>query len=171
MKNTLLLVSAVSMLACVDTGKETGEDTGTAPIEYVQPTPSVTWGDSSVSLDIADAETGAAYNWGIAENTGGCLESEWGCWTGEDCHRGFDLSDGGNYLYCHPVTGSSASLAYGAAPDAVTEGSSTVFGDATFSTVTTHILDNTVSAEAGSCWVWGADTSHYANYSKTCNEM
>jgi hypothetical protein len=178
MKNTLLLVSAVAMLACVDTGKETGEtETGTPEvIEYVEPTPTVAWGEAGVSMEIADAEEGAAYTWGIVENFGECKTLEeageiGACWTGEDCHRGYALNDGGQYLYCHPISGSSIELSYGAAPDAVQEGTTTVFGDATFSTVTTHILDNTVSQEAGSCWVWGADPTYYDGYAKTCNAM
>ena len=171
MKNILILGSAVALLACVDTGKETGEDSATpAPVEYVPPTPTVTWGETSVSLSIANPEEGAAYTLGIAEVTGGCEETS-ACWTGEDCHRGYALSDGGNLLYCHPVTGASLELAYGAATDAVSEGSTTVFGDASFSANVTYIMDNTVSPEDGSCWIWGADNTYYANYGKACTEM
>ena len=169
--NKLAIFSLVTAVACIpiEEVKETGED---ELIDEATPlSASVSWGDSSVDLSISDAEDGASYNWGVAENTGACLTSEYGCWTGEDCYMGYDLTSGGNYTYCHPVSATGGSLAYGASPDAVAEGMSTVFTDSAFSTVTTHILDNAASTEADSCWVWGADTSYYNGYDKSCVEM
>jgi len=169
--NVIAIFSMVAAVGCIpiEEVKETGEE---ELIDEVDPmSASVSWGDSSVSLSITNGDSAASYNWGIAENSGGCLSSEWGCWTGEDCHMGFDLTSGGNYSYCHPVSSTGGSLAYGASPDAVAEGDSTVFGEASFSTVTTHVLDNAASTEAESCWVWGADTSYYNGYYKSCTEM
>ena len=169
---TLGLLTIVSAISCIpiEDGKETGEDSGT-PVVADPLSTSVSWGDSSVSLSLENAETGASYYWGIAENAGSCLTSEYGCWTGEDCFMGFDLTDGGNYLYCHEVGATGGSLSYGAAPDSVVEGGTTVFSSANFSTVVTYLLDNAASTEAESCWVWGADTTYYNGYGKTCVEM
>ena len=181
----LILLPAFAMFACVDTGKtgdsgdtatdteetdteETDtEETGTEETGSVVPAVELgtAWGDDSVTLTITNGAEDASYFWGIAETTGDCLDSEWGCWTGEDCFQGFEA-----YTYCHPVDATGGSLSYGATPDAVTEGTDTVFGSADFDTITTHIVDDQSSAE-GPCWVWGADTTYYSGYEKTCTEM
>jgi hypothetical protein len=222
MKNTLLLASALSMLACVDTGKETGTDTGatddtattdtgsdTGTIEYVDPTPTVTWGDNNVTLTITDADSDANYQWGIAETAVDCQAScgddqidnkidceaaseEWReatCWTGEDCHRGFTGSNSAEYRHCHPLRVDKCELTYGSAIDAITNGTSTLFtkmqdngtpGDMTddvpFEDRVTYVLNDVISTEDGSCWVWGLTPAHYADFAPTgaievCVEM
>ena len=169
-----LLLTLSASVACIpiEEGKETGE-TGTTTTPPVSDpiSMSVAWGDSSVSLSIENGETGASYNWGIAENSGACLTADYGCWTGEDCHMGFDLTSGGNLSYCHPVSATGGTLSYGAGTDAVAEGSTTVFGNSDFSTVTTYVLDNAASPEGGTCYTWGADTSYYNGFYKSCEEM
>jgi hypothetical protein len=172
----IFLISGCITVSPIDPskGKSGSNDTSTEDTDTNDPDtniqPSVVWGNDSVSLEIANADEGAAYTWGIAENFGDCLNTGL-CWTGEDCFLGFELSSGGNFLYCHPISGSSIELSYGANPDTIVEGATTLFQDPSFSTVTTHILDNIVSQENGSCWVWGADTSYYDEYDKTCNAM
>ena len=168
----LILLPALAMFACIDEGKETGgEETGTEEVADPTASISVDWGADSVTLTLAveNGLEGASYFWGIAETSGSCLDSEWGCWTGEDCFRGFD-TESGNLTYCHPVDATGGNLSYGATPDGVAEGMDTVFGSADFSSVTTHIVDDQGSAE-GPCWVWGADATYYSGYGKTCTEM
>ena len=145
-------------------------DTG---VEDTDPEPelSVFWGSSSLELVIGNANPEATYNFGVVENAGVCLGSEWGCWTGEDCFRGYDLTDGSNLLYCHPVRDTSLQLAYGAATYAVDEGSNTVFYSDEWSGFTTYLLDNAASSANNTCYTWGADTSYYNGYYKTCTEM
>jgi hypothetical protein len=141
--------------------------------EESETTTSVSWAAGAVTLDIANGDETASYNWGLTENVGSCIDDGW-CWTGEDCHTGYNETNGGNILYCHPVSSSGGSLSYGASCDSsgcdVIEGSTTVFDDG-FSDKITHILDNEASTEDGSCWVWGADTSYYDGFPKGCVNM
>ena len=171
----LLLLPALAMFACIDVGKETGEITETGETETETPAPSATagvsWGEASVTLDLAveNGLDGADYYWGIAENTGDCVANDW-CWTGEDCFAGYELESGDVLSYCHPISETGGDLSYGADTASVAEGLDTVFTSADFSSLTTHIVDDRGSAE-GPCWVWGADTSYYSGYEKTCTEM
>ena len=168
MKN-LVLLTPVLAIACLDVKpEETGTTTeDTAEVVVADPSFSVTWGSSDVSLAITDGTV--EYHWGMAENAGTCVDAGW-CWTGEDCFLGYDLTDGGNLSYCHPVSATGGSLTYGADTAAVTEGSSTVFSDngTDWASVVTHIVDD---RNAGPCWTWGADTSYYSGYDKTCTAM
>ena len=175
----LILLPALAMFACVDAGKETGEDSGTdttdttdtadtADTEEVVPsaTASVTWGDSSVALalTVENGLDGAEYYWGIAQ-TNDCTD----CWTGEDCHGGYLLGSGSLLEYCHPIDADGGELFYGGDPNDLSEGAETVFSQQ-LSATATHIVDDQSSAE-GPCWTWGADTSYYSDYEKTCTEM
>ena len=151
-----------------DTG---ADDTGVEDIEESM-TVSVSWGDTELTLELTNADVAESYSLGIAENVGDCLSSEWGCWTGEDCHMGFDLNnDNGNLSYCHPLESDSISLAYGATPDDVVEGVTTVFGNNSFETLVTYVLDQVSSVEEETCWVWGADTNYYNGFYKSCIAM
>ena len=62
-------------------------------------------------------------------------------------------------------------MTYGAATDAVAGGSTTVFSSADFGSLTTHVLDDENSTEAGTCWTWGADTTYYNGFYKSCEAM
>ena len=173
----LILLPTLAMFACIDgtTDKETGDsgvvDTDTEEAADPTATAGVSWGADSVTLEltVTDGLDGAEYFWGITENSGSCL-TEGGCWTGEDCFAGY-IQDTGNVLaYCHPITETGGNLAYGATTDGVAEGMDTVFSGDQFSSKTTNIVDDRGSAE-GPCWVFGADTSYYSGYEKTCTEM
>jgi hypothetical protein len=173
--STISIISLVSAISCIPIGdydKETGEtfDTEEQEEEVLPIEISVSWGDSSITLDLVNGDQGASYYWGLAENNGTCLTEGW-CWTGEDCFMGYDLTEGGNYTYCHPVNTNGGMLFYGASPDAVEAGSTTVFSSTSFSVDVTHILDNQASLEDESCWVWGADTNYYNGYEKDCQVM
>ena len=168
------LLAAASMFACIDVkgtdSATTDTSVNTDTSDTTEPPPettlSVTWNDSSVGLTITDGDANASYYWGITENVAGCSN----CWTAEDCFMGFDLNNGTNLLYCHPVSATGGSLAYGASFDGVVEGSTTLFPDADFSDRVTYIVDDRSSAE-GPCWTWGLDTSYYDGYEKTCTAM
>ena len=168
------LLAAASMFACIDvkgTDSATTTDTSTTDTtDTTDTTPpatgfSTSWGDSAVSLTITDGDANASYYWGVTENVG-CTD----CWTAEDCFMGYDLGNGTNLSYCHPVSTTGGSLSYGASYDGVVEGSTTLFPDASFSTGVTYIVDDRSSAE-GPCWTWGGDTSYYNGYEKTCTAM
>ena len=169
----LLLLLSTAAVACVEIGNyeedfiDTAEEEGSWDDTVI----TVNWQSNGVTLEIENSDESGIYNWGITENAGSCLTSEWGCWTGEDCHMGFDLTEGGNYLYCHPVDSISSTLEYGASPDAVLEGATTVFGGPSFETLVTYVLDQSSSVEEETCWVWGADTVYYNGFYKTCLEM
>ena len=168
MKN-LTVLAALFAVGCVDIKEDTGtETTDTADTEEVvvaDPTFAVSWGDSSVSLSITDAADGASYYWGITENSG-CDD----CWTAEDCFMGYDLGTGTNLSYCHPVSATGGELSYGAGATDVVEGSTTLFWEAAYSTKVTYIVDDRSSADAP-CWTWGADTTYYGGYEKSCTAM
>ena len=172
MRNLLLLVSA-STIACVEIGEGIEDFPGTEFENTYEDETIITvdWSSNGITLEIENSDEAGIYNWGLAENAGECLTSEWGCWTGEDCHMGFDLTSGGNLTYCHPVEEGRNTISYGAAPDSVREGGSTVFGNSSFRTVVTHVLDNFASFEDETCWTWGADTSYYNGFYKNCIEM
>jgi hypothetical protein len=157
MKNFATL-AALALVGCVDlTGKDSGAfDTGSsAALEF-----DVSWGASSVDLTIMNGDSASEYYFGIAETNDGCLNAEYGCWTGEDCYLGYDLVTTSDTLsYCHPSSSTGASLAYGGDPNALSEGSATVFS-ADFEGLVTFYVENYTSGE---CWVWGADTSYYAD--------
>ena len=155
--------------ACTDTAWEqpdtdTGEEVAETSLDAA-----VTWGDSSVTLalTVTDGLDGADYFWGIAETAESLYP-----WTGEDCYAGYDLSDGTNLSYCHPISATGGELFYGGTFDAIDEGVDTVFDTANgdFGSLTTHIVDDRGSAE-GPCFTWGEDTSYYSGYAKTCTEM
>ena len=180
----LILLPVLAMFACVDGEKDTGEDTAgaadttdttdttdTEDTEVPAPTanPSVTWGDSSVSLTLTveNGLDGASYVWGIAETSSDCGDN---CWTGEDCFEGFELESGDVLNYCHPISATGGELFYGGEAASLGEGSETVFQNADLSEATTHIIDDRGSDE-GPCWVWGQDVSYYSGYAKSCTEM
>jgi hypothetical protein len=176
MRNLLLITTTLSF-ACLELEEYeegfAGEETET---EYEdnfdeETVITVNWNSAGVTLELENSDQEGRYNWGLTENTGGCLDSEWGCWTGEDCHMGFDLTSGGNLSYCHPVGEGQNTISYGSTPDSVREGSSTVFGNAQFRTVVTHVLDDYSSFEGETCWTWGADTTYYNGFYKQCLEM
>ena len=169
----LLLLLSTAAVACVEIGnyEEDFIDTAEEEASWDDTVITVNWQSNGVTLEIENSDESGIYNWGITENAGSCLTSEWGCWTGEDCFMGFDLTSGGNLSYCHPVQEGRNTISYGASPDGVREGSSTVFGNASFSHLVTYVLDNYASFEEETCWTWGADTSYYNGFYKTCYEM
>ena len=174
MRNLLLLVTATSF-ACIPP-EECEEGMDCYETEYQdnfedETVITVDWSNNGLTLELENTDQEGIYNFGITENAGSCLDSDWGCWTGEDCHMGFDLTNGGNLSYCHPVQEGRNTISYGASPDSVREGSSTVFGNSAFRSVVTYVLDNYASFEDESCWTWGADTSYYNGFYKTCTEM
>ena len=171
MEKYTLFAGVLLASACVEIKEDTGTSTDTSDtsevVETVDPTFSASWGDSSVSLTVTDGAEGATYVLGITENGGDCGTE---CWTGEDCFMGFDLNDGSNLTFCHPVGAMGVELAYGATGADTVEGSTTTFGNADFSTVVTYIVDDRSSADAP-CWTWGADTNYYNGYEKACTAM
>lgn len=167
MKNTLLL--SAFAVACIPTGKDTADtsdDIVDTDTDITEPElgAAVEWGDDSVELTIENGSEEADYMWGIAETADSTDP-----WTGEDCYGGYVLNDDTVLSFCHPVADDGGMLAYGASPNDIVEGATTVFGSADFEARTTHILDD--YATGGSCWVWGEDTSYYADYGKTCTEL
>ena len=149
-----------------DTGVDTEDPEPT--LSYL----SLDWEGYSVTLSIGieNGLDGADYHWGIAETSGSCLDYEGGCWTGEDCFMGYDLNDGTNLRYCHPISDTGATLAYEGSVSNLDEGQETVFPDNSYLEFTTHLIDDWSSAEAP-CWVFGDDTSYYDGYEKSCTEM
>ena len=167
----LILLPVLAMMACVDTTKDTGaEDTAEVVVEVNDPTAEITttWGDSSVTLamTVTDGLDGADYFWGIAETA----ESD-DPWTGEDCYAGYDLADGTNLSYCHPISATGGELFYGGDFNNLAD-DDTIYdtANADFGSRTTHIVDDRGSAD-GPCFTWGEDTSYYSDYAKTCTEM
>ena len=108
MRNLLLLATATSF-ACIPIG-EYDEEFTNSDVQYEdnfeqEVVVTVNWNNSGVVLEVENSDPNGRYSFGLAENSGSCLDSEWGCWTGEDCYMGFDLTSGGNLTYCHPVYG------------------------------------------------------------------
>ena len=160
MKNFTSL-AALALIGCVDlTGKDSGMDTGgSAALEF-----DVSWGSSSLDLTIMNGDPNGNYYFGIAETSDGCGDQ---CWTGEDCYLGYDLESENNTLtYCHPSSSTGVSLSYGGSTSSLVEGSETVF-TANFEDQVTFYVENYSS---GSCWVWGAQPSYYADLGCTIVE-
>ena len=176
MEKSLLLAGALLATACVDIKEDTGttETTDTSTTEDTEeawaPTVSVDWASDAVTLTFENQAEGGMYYWGITENSGACVDAGT-CWTGEDCHMGYDLEESdGNLSFCHPLGSTGVTLAYGATPQDIVEGDTTVFGNSDFLEVTTYILDDRSSADAP-CWTWGVDESYYSGYEKSCSSM
>jgi len=148
------------------------QDAGCPDVEeQITPNVVVTWDVAGIRLELSSGQSNSNYSFGIAENTGACLD-DGSCWTGEDCFQGYETADGDILLYCHPLYGgNSLALEYGSLPELVNEGESTVFADASFQSVVTYILNDLRSSEEGSCWVWGADPSYYEDFAPICSEM
>ena len=154
--------------ACLDTGFDT--DTEDTDVEG-SPTlmeHDVAWGSSSVLLSMyIENSPSDDYYWGIAETHEDCAQEGW-CWTGEDCFMGYTLEDGTLLSYCHPISEYGGELYYGGDPMNLSEGDTTVFPN-DYASLTTHLIDH--ASSNGPCWVFGADTSYYNSYSKSCTEM
>ena len=118
----------------------------------------VSWGASKLEARVHNREPGVSYQYGIAETHPMCSTQagivEGRCWTGEDCHRGFQ-ADSGSYQYCHPADEDLA-LDYADDPGLVSEGQTTLFSQ-NYAFLVTHIL----LASTGECWVWGLEPEHY----------
>ena len=139
------------------TGWETtgtgGTGTGGTTTTGGAPTASVTWGASSVDIDVAGGP--GAYWFGIAE-TADCDD----CWTGEDCVYGYSYG-GTTFAYCHDGGDTGTSLAYGGDATQLAAGT-TVFGSDDFDGKVTYYLESDRDFGGdGSCYVWGADNSYY----------
>jgi hypothetical protein len=147
----LVLAGFLVLAGCPDKGdsgdtSETDADTDADADEIMV---EVTWGGTSVSLDITNG-TGS-YLWGLAETD----PSSGDPWTGEDCLYGY-----GAYAYCHPTSASGVTLEYGASPDNVVEGDTTVFYSSDYASTVTYSLwdgDDCVGS-------WGADATYYEDY-------
>jgi hypothetical protein len=139
---------------CEDEDEDDGSTTGgTTTGGGGGPTVSVTWGGSSVDVDIAGGP--GAYWFGLAE-TSGCDD----CWTGEDCIYGYQYS-GGSLEYCHDAGDTGTSLTYGGDATNLSAGT-TVFPDSSRDGAVTYYLESDPEYGGdGNCFVFGADTSYY----------
>lgn len=143
----------------LDSGDDTGsgaDDTGSGGETYT-PSVSVSWDDDAMRVSFSEAVP-ANMNVGIAETA-----TDDAPWTGEDCAYGYALDDGSTVgPYCHAVAAGDTDLelTYGGNAAELVAGT-TVFGDATFDGQVTYVVfeDGT-----DSCWVWGEDTSYYADF-------
>ncbi|MEL6346206.1 MAG: hypothetical protein AAFV53_24055 [Myxococcota bacterium] len=155
MIRNLMLASAILFaVGCVDSGKDSGDDGSDSGTTGADPTFSVEWGGSAVSLTITNGDSAGSYFFGMAETGSTCAADPSQCWTGEDCLEGF-----GKFFYCHPSSTTGVSLSYGGAFDALTEGSQTVFGDSSFDGSVTYYVEENGS---GDCYIGGNDTSYYS---------
>ena len=114
----------------------------------------VIWGTIAVQVTQTN---GVAGYFGMAET--GCGDPD-KCWYGEDCIYG-DLT--GAYYYCHPTGADGVTLAYGGSYDSLSEGSETVFGDASFEGTVTYYFE-----QGEDCYIWGHDSSYYSG--QGCSE-
>lgn len=78
-------------------------------------------------------------------------------WTGEDCVRGYTLSDGSSLLYCHPMAGESLSLESASDFMTLDEDTQTWFWRSSANAITYAAWDG----GTGECWTWGNDPSYY----------
>ena len=131
-----------------DSGEPVGEDGLSVTVD---------WGDSSVSIEVAE---GGAWLLGMAE-TGGSCGDEIPCWTGEDCFEGFVSGDATYGPWCHSLADGATTLDYGGQL-ADFEAGRTVF-QAEFSGTVTYLLvpDGAERAESG-CYVFGDRPAYFA---------
>ncbi len=131
-------------------GGESGEGEGEGEGE-VDPTFSSSWSSSGVTISIENGS--GSYTLGMAETDPASPDP----WTGEDCLDGYTLSTGEVLLYCHGLSSSGGALSSGGDPNALAEGSETVFTSALEDVITYAVWSDT----SGECWTWGNDTSYY----------
>jgi len=161
----MVLASATMFsFGCVDKGDDTGgaeADADTDADTDADPTFSVSWGSSSVSATATDWDGGF---FGMAEDNASCnaADSEYGCYTGEDCAYGYDNPVSGNSFgpYCHPMS-DSVTLTY-SGDCTVTEGSETCFGTS-FSGLTAYYFE----AEDGTCYTGGTYPEYWSGFGCT----
>jgi hypothetical protein len=117
--------------------------------------PDIHCGDT-VDIEVTEACGETEWQFGMAE-TGAPNASGW---TGEDCYLGY-----ASYTYCHTI-GNAATLNEVAdcSVSSIVESSSTLL-DASKDPFLTYYL----SDSAGTCYVWGEDTTYYA--SQGCTEL
>ncbi|MDG1481116.1 MAG: hypothetical protein P8R54_16105 [Myxococcota bacterium] len=155
-KNWMIIAAALLTFGC-DGGKESGTtDEADADTDAdADFDASVAWNAGSVDLTLTGGVSGY---FGMAET--GCADAD-NCWYGEDCIYG-DLTK--TYFYCHPTNENGVSLLYGGAFDALSEGTETVFGGASFDGTVTYYVE-----QGSACYTWGHDTSYYG--SLDCTEL
>ena len=112
------------------------------------------------------------YKFGLADTDASCAEDPTACWTGEDCgHLGDTLSDGTTVEYCHTVSYYGAWLAYDEDSNGsdIQEGVTTLFN---FENTNSTKLTTFIEDEAGACWIFGNDASHYtSNGASNCTVL
>jgi len=128
-------------------------DTGEESFDV--PSVSVSWGTESVVVDVSD---GGNWQLGMAE-TGGSCGAGVPCWTGEDCHLGYEAADGTVYgPYCHGISDGLLELSYGGNLTDLEPGT-TVFQEAFLGTVTYVVMPSDGELP---CLAFGDDPDYYA---------
>ena len=158
------LFGAIALIAfaatgCSDKSGDTGDTSGGGGDGTDggggDPSASVSWGGSSVTLNVTDGP--GAYWFGMAE-TGASDDP----WTGEDCLYGYTLGDGTNLSYCHDAgDGGDTTLSYGG--DAMNlQAGTTVFTSSSYDGSVAYYLESDPDfGGTGECWAWGNGAGSY----------
>ena len=159
--------------------EDTGGDSANTEEMVLRPVVDIDWLPNVLSISIENG-VGYTFAFGLAETSTECsIDTEYGCWTAEDCFTGY-LSPQGTNLhnsYCHPLSEIGKTLEYSAdlnavisrqGEDSVAEGGQTAFPAPTeeesYEFKVTYYLQATKVGDPNAeteCWVWGLDPDHF----------
>ena len=179
----MLFFPIITILGCEQFHLFVEEDTGidTAEETIVQnPTIDINWGSNSIDIEIQNG-SGYDFEFGITESTTSCsIDTEYGCWTAEDCLSGYITPQEtfSHPPYCHTLLDSGGSLTYssslmgvitGTVDDYVIPGERTAFPAPTeelsYEFSVTYILKATSTGAdpVSECWTWGVNPDHFSS--------
>jgi len=165
-----LAAATMFSFGCVDKGGDTGGEEADADTDAdtdADPTFAVSWGASSLTATATDFD-GAFF--GMAEDNASCnsADSEYGCYTGEDCAYGYDNPVTGSTFgpYCHPLSSGTVTLTYSGSCE-VTEGSETCFPNDGYSGLTAYYFE----AADGSCYTGGTNPDYWSGFGCTSTSV
>ena len=159
--------------------------TDTAQTELTpNPTVDIDWLADHLAITITNGQ-GYAFEFGLTESSQECsIDTEYGCWTGEDCFSGYVTPQGtyAHISYCHPLREDGGELEYstglievitGSNNSYVIPGTRTAFpspnANQSYEFEVTYFLRATSvgSNPVTKCWAWGKDPDHFLSLNCT----
>ena len=127
----------------------------------------VQWGSDSLRATVVDGGEGFDWAWfGMAEHNASCSspDSEYGCYTAEDCAYGYDNPVTGSTFgpFCHRMVDESITLTY-SDDCTVIEGYQTCFPSDDYAGLTAYYFE----AWDGRCYTGGTYPAYWAGFGCT----
>ena len=164
--------------------EDTAVETDTAEETRLNPVADIDWTADRLLISISNG-SGYEFKFGLVETSTECsIETQYGCWTAEDCGAPHSVHEGGytnpqgtitHNSYCHPLSEIGTDLEYSEnlysvinGDEAIGEGK-TAFPAPTDETsyefqVTYYLQATEIGGTSETeCWVWGLDPDHFAD--------